>query len=530
MEWKGKKAMTFDSIINTVNGYIWSLPVILLLLFVSIAYCFAMGFGTLRNWRLQFKLLCAGGGGSAEGISPFETFCAVAAYRVAVGNIGGVCVAIMYGGPGALFWMLITSLLTSAIAYAENSLGQIYKVRQDGQYRGGPYNYMESGLGWRPLGVVFALLALIAVPLFVSGAGANNIGMAFQLSLGINPAYTGIVVSVLLFMVISGGVRRIAKFSTIIVPIMTILYLALTIILMVVNADKIGGMIGLVLSSAFTMDAVFGAMFGSAVVYGVKRAVNSSGAGMGETSPQAAAAESPHPAEQGLINAFTVYIDVTVCLCSGFMVLITDCFNVLGLDGKYMHIGAGSSVMADQAATGTVGVVWVQEACNTVLPTLGGILVAFSLLFFAFSTTVAYYYEGESGLAYLARSISQEKRTKMIWALRVAMPIMFFVWFNVTAATAWAVSEIALGLMIWVNGISLIFLFPTVIKVYNDYMRQLKAGEKPHFNPQALGIKNADVWMDLNKESIRSYKKRYDAEQELIRNQEQVGMATQRPR
>lgn len=514
--------MTFDSIINTVNGYIWSLPVILLLLFVSIAYCFAMGFGTLKNWRLQFSLLRSGGGGSEEGISPFQTFCAVAAYRVAVGNIGGVCVAIMYGGPGALFWMLITSLLTSAIAYAENSLGQIYKVRQDGQYRGGPYNYMESGLGWRPLSIVFALLALIAVPLFVSGAGANNIGMAFQLSLGISPVVSGIVVSILLFLVISGGVRRIAKFSTIIVPVMTILYLTMTIILLVVNADKIGGMIGLVLSSAFSADAIYGAMFGSAVAYGVKRAVNSSGAGMGETPPQAAAAESPHPAEQGLINAFTVYIDVTVCLCSGFMVLITDCFNVLGADGKYMHVGGGSEVMAAQAASGTVGVVWVQEACNTVLPSIGGIIVAFSLLFFAFSTTVAYYYEGESGLAYLARSMNQDKRDKLIWVLRVAMPLMFFVWFNVTAATAWAVSEIALGLMIWVNGIALIFLFPTVIKVYKDYMSQLKAGEKPHFNPELLGIKNADVWMDLNKESIRTYKKRYAAEQELLHQQERL--------
>jgi len=498
--------MTLETIINKLNGAIWALPVILLLLFVSIAYCVAMRFGTLRNWKLQFDLLRSGGGSSAEGISPFETFCSVIAYRVAVGNIGGVCVAIMYGGPGAIFWMLITSLITSAIAYAENSLGQIYKVRQDGQYRGGPYNYMESGLGWKPLAVVFGLLALIAVPLFVSGAGANNIGMAFKNSLGIPPAITGIVVAVFLFLVISGGVRRIAKFSTIIVPIMTILYLAMTIIVLVANAGKIPSMFGLVLSSAFSRNAIFGGLFGSAVVYGVKRAVNSSGAGMGETPSMAAAAECPHPGEQGLINAFTVYIDVAVCLCSGFLVLITDCFNVLGVDGAYMHIGEGSSILADQAATGTAGVVWVQEAVDTVIPTIGGILVAFSLLFFAFSTTIAYYYEGESGLAYLARSKDQSTRNKMIWALRIAQPIMFFVWFNVAASTAWAVSEIALGLMIWVNGIALIFLFPKVIKVYNDYMSQLKAGKKPYFNPQKLGIKNADLWMDINKEYIEMEK------------------------
>jgi len=408
----------------------------------------------------------------------------------------------MSGGPGAVFWMLVTSLLTSAIAYAENSLGQLYKLRQDGQYRGGPYNYMESGLGWRPLAIVFAVLALVAVPLFVSGAGANNIGMAFENSLGISPVISGAVVSVLLFLVISGGVRRIAKFSTFIVPIMTVMYLTMTIIVLVANASKIPGLLGLIITSAFSTNALFGGLFGSAVVYGVKRAVNSSGAGMGETPAQAAAAESPHPAEQGLINAFTVYIDVAVCLCSGVMVLITDCFNVLGSDGSYIHIGEGSSVMADQAASATAGVVWVQEACNSVLPTIGGIVVAFSLLFFAFSTTIAYYYEGESGLAYLARNIDEKKRAKLIWVLRIAMPIMFFVWANVSASTAWAVSEIALGCMIWVNGIALIFVFPRVILVYKDYMTQIKDGKEPYFNPEKLGIKNADLWMDINKEQI----------------------------
>lgn len=495
--------MNFITFINNLNNAIWALPVILLLLGVSIVYCIAMNFDTLRNWKLQYKLLTSSEGGSEEGISPFETFCSVAAYRVAVGNIGGVCVAIMYGGPGAIFWMLVTSLLTSAIAYAENSLGQIYKIRQDGQYRGGPYNYMESGLGWRPLAVIFALLALIAVPLFVSGAGANNIGMAFENSLGISPVITGAITSILLFLVISGGVRRIAKFSTFIVPIMTLLYLGLTIIVLVANAGKIPGIIKLIMSSAFSKNAIFGGLFGNAVVYGVKRAVNSSGAGMGETPSTAAAAESAHPAEQGLINAFTVYIDVAVCLCSAFLVLITDCFNVLGKDGTYMYIGSGSSIMADQAATGTAGVVWVQEAANTVIPTIGGIAVALALTFFAFSTTVAYYYEGESGLAYLARNKDEKTRNKMIWALRIAMPIMFFLWTNVTASTAWAISEIALGLMIWVNGIALIFLFPKVIMVYKDYTDQLKAGHEPYFNPQKLGIENADLWMDINKDKIR---------------------------
>lgn len=518
--------MDIVSTIVNIDNAIWAMPVILILLGVSIVYCFAMKFGTLRNWKLQMAMLRQSDD-SEDGISPLETFFSVAAYRVAVGNVGGVCVAIMSGGPGAIFWMLVTSLLTSAIAYAENSLGQIYKIRQDGQYRGGPYNYMESGLGWRPLSVIFALLALIAVPLFVSGAGANNIGMAFKNSLGISPVISGAIVAILLFLVISGGVRRIAKFSTFIVPVMTVLYLVLTLIVLIANFTKIPGLFGLILSSAFSVNAIFGGLFGNAVQYGVKRAVNSSGAGMGETPCTAAAAENKHPCQQGMVNAFTVYIDVAVCLCSGFMVLITDCYNVfnLGSTTSFMHIGSGSPIMAQQAASATAGVVWVQEAVNTVVPSIGGIAVAFALTFFAFSTTIAYYYEGECGLAYLARNLDESVRNKMIWALRIAMPIMFFIWANVTATTAWTISEIALGIMIWVNGISLIFLFPTVIKVYNDYMTQWKAGKDPYFNPKKLGIKNADLWMDINKERIEADEKA----ERMAQNKSQTINSTSKP-
>ncbi|MGN1007523.1 MAG: alanine/glycine:cation symporter family protein [Butyricicoccus sp.] len=499
--------MTFAGWIMKIDNMLWATPLIVLVFVLSICYCVAMKFGNVTKAKLQWKLLTSGGG-SQEGISPFETFCSVAAYRVAVGNIGGVMVAIMYGGPGAVFWMLVTALVTSAIAYAENSLGQIYKVRQDGQYRGGPYFYMENGIPWKGLGkalaIIFALMATIGVPLLVTGPSANNIAMAFENSFGVSHAVSGAVVAVLLFLVISGGVRRIAKFSTIIVPFMTIGYLLITLIVLVSNASAIPATISMMIGSAFNSHAVFGGMIGGAFSYGVKRAVNSSGSGFGETPPSAAAAETAHPATQGMVNAFSVYIDVAVCFCSGIMALVTDCFNVLGPDGTtFMHIGEGSAVMTAQAATNTAGVVWVQEAANTAIPGIGGAIIAIALTCFAYSTCIAYYYEGESGLAYLFRKIPQETRNKLIWVTRIVMPILFFVWANVTASTAWAISEVMFGLMAWINGIALIFLFPTVIKVYNDYMQQRKDGvEEPYFNPEKLGIKNCDVWMEINKERI----------------------------
>ena len=496
--------------INTLNGLVWATPLIVLTFGGALLYTIILKFSNIKNVRLQWKLLKSGGG-SQEGISPFETFCSVVAYRVAVGNIGGVMVAILYGGPGAVLWMPITALVTSAISYAENSLGQVYKVRMDGQYRGGPYFYMANGIKWKSLGkvmaVIFALFATIGVPFMVTGPSASNISMAFENSLGVAPIISGIVIAVLLFLVISGGIRRIASVSTIIVPFMTIGYLLLTIITLVGNASAVPGAIATICASAFNGSAMFGGMIGAAFSYGVKRAVNSSGAGFGETPASAAAAETSHPATQGLVTAFSVYIDVAVCICSGLMAIVTVCFNVMGPDGStYLHIGEGSAKMAEQAATNTAGVVWVQEGANTALP-IGGILVAIMLACFAYSTCIAYYYEGEAGLAYLFRNKSAEFRNKLIWIIRIAMPIFFALWSVVPAATVWAVSEIMFGLMAWFNLIACILLIPTVKKVNDDYFAQHKAGvSDPYFDPEKLGIENADIWMDINADRIKAGK------------------------
>ena len=468
----------------------------------------ATQFGNITKAGLQWKLMKTGGG-SQHGISPFETFCSVIAYRVAVGNIGGVMVAIMSGGPGSVIWMIITALVTSAIAYAENSLGQIYKVRMDGQYRGGPYFYMQNGIPWKTLGkvmaVIFALFATVGVPLLVTGPSANNIAMAFQNSFGISPAISGAVIAIMLFLVISGGIRRIASVATIIVPFMTIGYLLVAIITCVGNLDALPGTIKMMFASAFNVDAAFGGMMGAAFSYGVKRAVNSSGSGFGETPPVAASAECSHPATQGLVNAFSVYIDVAVCFCSGIIALVSDCFNVVGADGSYIHIGQGSAQMAAEAASNSATVVWVQEGANTVMPGIGGALVAIALTLFAYSTCIAYYYEGESGLAYLARNKSEGFRKKFIWAIRILMPITFFVWALVPSAVAWAISEVMFGLMAWFNLIALMILIPVVKKVYDDYFAQRKLGVKePYFNPKKLGIKGCDVWMEINKDLIEA--------------------------
>ena len=257
--------MNIATVIQNIDNYVWATPLIILTFFGAIVYCFVIKFANVSKMGLQWKLLTSGAG-SEEGISPFETFCSVVAYRVAVGNIGGVMVAVMWGGPGAIFWMIITALVTSAIAYAENSLGQIYKVRMDGQYRGGPYFYMEHGLPWKKLGKIFAalfaVLASVGVPFMVTGPSANNIAMAFKNSFNVPAWVSGAVIAVLLFLVIAGGIRRIASFSTIIVPFMTIGYAIITIIVLVSHASSIPSVLGLIITSAFKKSAISGGILG----------------------------------------------------------------------------------------------------------------------------------------------------------------------------------------------------------------------------------------------------------------------------
>lgn len=504
--------MSISEIIMQIDNLLWATPLIALTFGGAVIYTIAIKGANITKAKLQWQLLLKGSS-SQEGISPFETFSTVVAYRVAVGNIGGVMVAIMYGGPGAIFWMIVTAFVTSAIAYAENSLGQIYKVRMDGQYRGGPYFYMEKGIKQKGLGkfmaVVFALFAAIGVPFMVTGPSAKNIAMAFENSFGIKPFISGLVVAILLMLVIAGGVRRIATFSTIIVPFMTVGYLLMTIIVLVSHASDIPGTIGMILSSAFNGSAMFGGMMGGAFSYGVKRAVNSSGSGFGETPPSAAAAECAHPASQGLVNAFSVYIDVLVCFCSGIMAVVSGCYNVLNPNGsgEYLFIGDGSAVMAEQAVTNTAGVVWVQEGANTAIPGIGGAVVAIALTCFAFSTCIAYYYEGESGVAYLFRHLPDKDRMKLIWAIRIIMPLFFLLWANVEAGTVWAISEIMFALMAWFNLIACLLLISPVKKTFDDYMAQRKAGEEdPYFNPEKLGIENCELWMDINRDRIAADK------------------------
>jgi AGCS family alanine or glycine:cation symporter len=447
-----------------------------------------MKFPQVRLVKDMVKQLFAGES-SDSGVSSFQSFAMALGGRVGTGNIAGVASAIGFGGPGAVFWMWAIAFLGAGSAYIEAALAQVWKDEIDGEYRGGPSYFIEKGLGQKWYAVLFAIAAVIAMGFFLPGIQANSIAIAMNGAFGIPVAVSGVAVAALLGFVIFGGVKRIGKAAEILVPFMAIAYIIVALIIIVINISKVPGIFALIFSSAFSTKAAFGAIIGQAIMWGVKRGIYSNEAGQGTGPMAAAAAEVSHPAKQGLVQAFSVYVDTLfVCSATAFMILITGTYNVAD--------GAGGFLVQNIPGV-EAGPAFTQSAVDTLVPGIGGAFVAIALLFFAFTTLLAYYYYAESNVAYLARSF---KNHKLIFNItRVTLLIMVFVGSINSAGLVWALGDVGVGAMAWLNIIAIILLTKPGIATLKDYEEQMAQGLDPVFDPEKLGIKNAELWTKINK-------------------------------
>lgn len=230
---------------------------------------------------------------------------------------------------------------------------------------------------------------------------------------------------------------------------------------------------------------------------------------MAESVGSTSAAEVDHPGETGLVSSLTVFIDVAVCLCTGLLIMSTDCFNVQALNGSFLHLGEGAAVMAEYAARGTADISWTQAALSTWLGGIGPIIVATCLVFFSFTTNMNHYYQGEIAMRYIFRNAAANIRSTAIWGLRIAMVVVYAYAAVANSNDMWSMGDLACGLLVWVNCIVLLIMGSDVIKVYNDYQNQRRAGiSVPVFNPEKLGIKGADFWMKHNKDKFAEVEQR----------------------
>ncbi len=491
-----------ENFISDLNDIIWSQWLVWLCLATGLFFSVLTRFMQIRHFKEMISLLFARND-SPEGISSFQALVVALSGRVGMGNIAGVAAAIGFGGPGAVFWMWVMAFLGASTAYVESTLGQIYKVNDKGQYRGGPAYYFEKFFGGgfgKAYGILVAISFVLACGLFLPGVQSNGVvkavtgiigegtmvDTAFG-NVGTNTLIVTLIVVVLLGLIIFGGINHIARVAEFIVPFMALGYIIMALLIIMFNFDKIPAVFGLIMGDIFNPMAGFGAAIG----WGVKRGVYSNEAGQGTGPHHAAAAEVQHPAQQGIVQAFSVYIDTLfVCSATAFMILMTGMYNVQGTlpAGQFL-------VQFVDPATTISGPAFTQMAVSSVFGSFGSIFVAVAVFFFSFTTIMAYYYIAEVNMAYLTRSFKSDFALFLVKAI-----IMLAVAYGAvnSAGYIWTIGDIGVGLTAWLNIIGMLVIFfmakPTLLAL-KDYEAQKKAGVKDYvFDPVKLGIRNATFW------------------------------------
>lgn len=496
-------------------GWIWNNGLVWGSLILGLFFTIRFGAPQVTRIKDMVKYLVKGEK-SDTGTSSFQSFAMALAGRIGTGAIAGVATAIFYGGPGAVFWMWMIGLLGAASAFNESTLGQIFKEDVHGEYRGGPAFYMAKGLrsnlviggknlgkGITWLGSLFAVLAIISKTICEGPVQSYNIASAMESAFNLPMWVSGAVVSLLLGFIIFGGMRRIATFAQLVVPFMTVAYIIVLVIVLGANVSKIPGMFALIFKSAFGLEPAIGGILGSTILWGVKRGVYSSEAGLGTGAQAAAAAEVSHPVKQGLAQAFSVYCDILLAATStALMILCTGMYNIAKPGADFSDSAAYAN--ANNFFTGQFGLPGVspganytQEAVSSVLSGFGNGFVAIALMFFAFTTIVSFAFYSDTNIAFFFKD-QEAKNYKVIQYIgKVVLCLMVFYGSLQENIAVWNLADIGVGLNVWVNLVGLMLLSGVTAKAMKDYNCQCKLGLDPVFDPDEAGIKDADIWKHI---------------------------------
>ncbi|MCZ4346609.1 alanine/glycine:cation symporter family protein [Devosia neptuniae] len=464
-----------DPIINFLNDIFWGYVLIYGLLAVGLFFTVRLGFVQFLQFPEMFKSVLGSKKNDKSGITPFQALCTSLASRVGTGNLAGVAVALYLGGPGALFWMWMVALVGMATAYAESTLAQLYKTRnQDGDYRGGPAFYIARGLGAPWAGGIFSVCLIIAFGLVFNAVQANSIADAFQGAFGFEKIWVGIAVAALTAVVIFGGIKQIARVAELLVPFMAVIYLAVALFVVFSQIGEVPGLLVMIVENAFGFGAATGGIAG-AMLNGIKRGLFSNEAGMG-SAPNIAAVATPnphHPSSQGFVQALGVFIDtLLICTATGLMILLS---GVMVPGGEL---------------TGTP---LTQAAMTVHIGGAGQYFIAIAILFFAFTSIIGNYSYAENAMTFLKLSSKP-----WITALRLGVLAMVVWGAYESVATVFNAADASMGLMATVNLIAIVMLSGTVAKLTKDYAQQRKAGLEPSFHaadyPELAGRIDETIW------------------------------------
>ncbi len=455
----------------------WNYLLVALLPLVGLYFTVRLRGVQVRRFPQMLRVLVRGGNTDPSGISPLQALCTSLASRIGTGNLVGVAIALGAGGAGAIFWMWMVAAVGMATAYAESSLAQLYKIRdREGQYRGGPALYMARGLRAPWLGVLFSVLLVVAFGLVFSAVQANSISGAMATAFAIDPRVSAVGLMLLSGAIIFGGLRSVARVAVNVIPLMAGAYLLVALAVIAMNLDLVLPTLALIVRSAFGLEQAAGGVLGglaAALLNGVKRGLFSNEAGMG-SAPNIAAAATPvphHPASQGLVQAFGVFVDtLVVCTATALMILLSG-------------VPVGGAID---------GIALTQAAMATHLGAAGPVFIAVALFFFALTSILGNYAYAESSVAFLRGG-----RTGM-WLLRAGCVAMVGWGAVAQVALVWDVADAAMGLMALTNLVAVMLLSSVVAKLTRDYDRQLHAGIAPWLDaadyPELAGAIDAGIW------------------------------------
>jgi len=469
-----------NDLITSVNDAVWGYVLIFVLVGCGLWFTFRTRFVQFRMVGEMLRLLTDSAVDTVESqvkdtldkdagqtpskpkrISSFQAFAVSVATRVGTGNLAGVASAIAIGGPGAVFWMWVIALVGSATAFVESTLAQLFKRKHKDSFIGGPAYYIQQGLHQRWLAITFAVLITCQFGLSNNSIQANTICDAMHKAFGWSPMWVGAVIAAIGLFIVFGGIRRIARVSAVLVPVMAIGYVVLALVIIIMNIDLIPHVFKLIVLDAFGIEQIAGGGIGATIMNGVKRGLFSNEAGEGSAPNVAATASVSHPVKQGLIQALGVFTDtLLVCSCTAFIILISGLYT----DPKVN------------------GIALTQSALQSEVGSVGPVFVAVAILLFAFSSIIGNYYYGEANI----RFITNNRAVMTVYRFSSAgLMVMFGAY--ASFELVWNIVDFFMAFLTACNLIAIVLLGRYAFRLLDDYRRQKRQGIKePAFHRSQL--------------------------------------------
>ncbi|PRZ18353.1 alanine/glycine:cation symporter family protein [Nesterenkonia sandarakina] len=421
--------------------------------------------------------------GRTRSLSAFQTFTITASARVGTGNIAGVAGAIAMGGPGAVFWMWLMAIFTSAASFVESTLAQLYKVRRFDTFKGGPAYYIERGLGSRSGGIVFAVIFIFCFALSFTSLQSNTIvdaatGAATELGMDDTTGMVwilAVVLAGLTGLVVLAGLRRVAQVSQRVVPIMAMAYILLGLVVVAFNIEAIPAVFGMIFGEAFNFTSAAGGAFGAMIMAGVQRGMFSNEAGMGSVPNVAATADVSHPVKQGLVQTLGVYLDtLIICSVTAFIILVTF---------------PDAAVRAETNVGGEL----TQAALVSNFGTFGAIALAVIILLLAFTSILGNYSYGEMNVLF----ISNTETSRKIYA--AALTVVVFLGAIIPVDLAWAIAGVTMVIIALYNLVVITLLGGTAVRLLKHYEAQKRQGLEPLFLASDMpDLRNIECWTEAD--------------------------------